>query len=115
MRRSGEKLYADLQMQEKIAGLVNDNYYHNISLEIFPDYKLGEEDIGPVVSAISLLGNERPALPLSGFSQEGTERCYHYSTTNRSDFIWNPIKGLSQGWADEEAEKFWLYCKRPSR
>lgn len=78
LRRYGEKLFADIQAQDQIAHLIHDKFYHNSSLEIFPDYEVDGKSIGPVISAMSLLGNERPALPLPGFAEHEQARIYYY-------------------------------------
>ena len=72
LRVNGEALYADLEVPEKMAELIEDGLYHNISMEVFVDYKKDGVSYGPAFSAIACLGNERPALPLSSFA-EGIE------------------------------------------
>ena len=56
--QEGDSLVADLEVPEKIAGLVTDGLFTNVSSEILDDY----QGNGPALSGLALLGAERPAV-----------------------------------------------------
>lgn len=54
----GDLLVADLEVPDKIASLVTDGMFTNVSSEILDDY----QGNGPALSGLALLGAERPAV-----------------------------------------------------
>jgi len=63
---NGDKLTVDMELHEKVASLVEDEFFNSVSLEIL------HQDDGPVISGIALLGGQRPALKDLAPLQEAT-------------------------------------------
>ncbi len=56
-------LKADITFaNDAVANLVKDGFFDNLSLELLDNYEFDGKDVGPVVTALSLLGAQIPAI-----------------------------------------------------
>lgn len=61
--RAGKKLYADISnVPEALIELIRQGRYHNVSAELIPGAKKGDQQFKYALSAVSLLGVEMPAV-----------------------------------------------------
>ena len=69
--RHGDSIIANVQAPDKVAGMIKSGYLTGVSSEVFGNYKGN----GPTLSALALLGAERPAIK----GMAGLENVYVHS------------------------------------